>query len=134
MRKLIIVVTVLVGLCVLYVAAHLTLIETGREVVVLKTRSPEGEMVETRLWIVDDGETPYLHGNLDSGWMRRIALDPIVEVDRNGETRKYRAVPVPGPHPGIDALLREKYGLADRWVRFVRPDSELSVPVRLEPL
>jgi hypothetical protein len=133
-RRAILIVAVVIGLFVLYIPAHLALIETGREVIVLRTRTPEGEPSETRLWIVDHGETPWLHGNLDSGWMRRIAVNPIVEVERGGETRKYRAVPVAGPHPRIDELLREKYGLADRWVRLIAPDGDLTVPVRLEPL
>lgn len=35
---------------------------------------------------------------------------------------------------GIDALLREKHGVADRWVRFVAPDGEATRAVRLDPL
>jgi hypothetical protein len=31
-------------------------------------------------------------------------------------------------------LLRAKYGVADRWVRFVGPDDESTTPVRLELL
>src|SRR3990167_1717698 len=50
------------------------------------------------------------------------------------ETRRYRARVVPGPHPEIHALLRAKYGIADRWVRFVGADDEFSAPVALEPI
>jgi hypothetical protein len=63
--------------------------------------------------------------------MRNLRERPIVEVERAGETHRYRAVVVEGPHPAIDARLREKYGVADRWVRFVMPDDESAAPVRL---
>lgn len=135
MRKLAIGAAALVGLLAAYVLAHLLLIEAGREVIVLRTRAADGAMQETRLWIVDDAEgRAWLHGGPDAGWMGRIAVDPDVEIERAGATRRYRAVPVPGPHVEIDRLLREKYGVADRWVRFVAPDNERTAPVRLEPL
>jgi hypothetical protein len=134
LRRAIIIVAIVIGLFVLYIPAHLVLIEMGREVVLLRTRTPEGEPLDTRLWVVDEGGYPWLHGNLDSGWMQRIAVNPIVEIERGGEMKQYRAVPVPGPHPKIDERLREKYGVADRWVRFLAPDSDRTVPVRLEPL
>lgn len=53
---------------------------------------------------------------------------------RAGETHRYRATQVPGPHPRVHELLRAKYGVADRWVRFVGRDTETTVPVRLERL
>jgi hypothetical protein len=48
--------------------------------------------------------------------------------------RRYRAHAVPGPHPHVDQLLREKYGIADRWVPFLAPDGEHTLAVRLDPL
>ena len=39
-----------------------------------------------------------------------------------------------GPHARIHELLRAKYGLADRWVRFVGPDDETVCAVRLDPI
>jgi general stress protein 26 len=106
------------------------LIEAGREVVVLHTQDAEGATLKTRLWIVDDGEHAWIHGNKDSAWMRNLEVNPIVEVERGGERQQYRAVPVPGPHQNIHELLREKYGIADWWVRFVSNDED-AVPVRL---
>ena len=58
----------------------------------------------------------------------------IVEVERQGHVGRYRAHAVPGPHPRVDELLREKYGIANRWVRFLSPDNEKTVAVRLDPL
>lgn len=125
---------VLMGaLAVLVVAAHLALIEIGREVVTLRTQRADGTWQGTRLWVVDDGGSPYLH-SAGPEWRKRFDGDPVVELERGGVTRRYRAHALPGPHPRIDALLREKYGIADRWVRFVAPDDDSVIVVRLDPL
>ena len=118
-------------LLVVYAIAHWALIEIGREVIVLRTEEPDGTWLETRLWIVDDGANSWLHGG-DSRWMRNLKARPIVEVVRSGETHRYRATPVPGPHPRLHQLFRAKYGFADWWVRFVGPDRESTTPVRLD--
>ena len=133
MKRVAIVLAAIAGLCGAYVLAHWALIEVGREVIVLRTQEADGGWLETRLWIVDDEGVSWLHGG-DSRWMHNLEARPIVEVERGGKTRRYRAQPVPGPHPRIHELLREKYGVADRWVRFVGPDDENVKPVRLDPL
>jgi hypothetical protein len=66
--------------------------------------------------------------------MRNLRARPIVEIERDGETQRYRAYAAPGPHPRLHELLRAKYGIADRWVRFVGPDNDSTTPVRLERL
>jgi hypothetical protein len=134
MKRFLVVFAAVVGLCVAYAIAHWALIETGNEVIVLRTEEPDGGWLETRLWIVDDGGISWLHGDGRSRWMRNLEARPIVEVIRGGGTRRYRATPVPGPHPQLHELLRAKYGVADRWVRFVGPDKESTTPVRLELL
>ena len=121
------------GLCVAYVVTHWALIEVGREVIVLRTENADGGWLETRLWIVDDGAFAWLHGG-DSNWMRNLRARPVVEIERGGETHRYRAAPVPGPHPRIHELQRAKYGVADRWVRFVGADNDSTAAVRLEHL
>ena len=131
MRRAAILVVVVLGLGAAYLAAHLALIEFGGEVIVLRSENPDGSWLETRLWIVDDGGFPWLHGG-DSTWMHNLRARPIVEVERGGETRRYRAHTVPGPHSALHELLRAKYGLADRWVRFVGPDDKSTMAVRLE--
>jgi hypothetical protein len=65
-------------------------------------------------------------------WVRNLEARPIVEVTRLGATHRYRATAVPGPHPRIHELVRAKYGVADRWVRFVGADRETTLVVRLE--
>jgi hypothetical protein len=114
------------------VLGHLALIEVGREVVTLRTQRPDGSWQETRLWIVDEGASSWLH-SAGEDWRTRFEGDPLVEVERGGGARRYRAHAVPGPHPELDRLLREKYGIADRWVRFVAPCDERVLPVRLDP-
>ena len=133
MRRLALGAVVLLFAIVVVVLAHMAFIEIGHEVVTLRTQRPDGSWQKTRLWIVDEGGASWLH-SAGARWVARFAGDPIVEVERGGVVRRYRAHAVPGPHPEIDRLLREKYGIADRWVRFIAPDGESTVPVRLDPL
>ena len=110
--------------------------ELGGEVVTLRTHEGAKEAV-TRLWVIDDGGFQYLRaGNPGSGWLKRIQLDPSVVVERNGVAARYRAVPVlddPEQPAHIHALMREKYGVADRIVSLLG-DRSLSVAVRLVPV
>jgi hypothetical protein len=114
------------------VLAHLALIEVGREVVTLHVTLAGGGSYSRRLWIVDDGAASWLH-SAGADWRAVFESPRVVKLERAGETRRYRATPVPGPHPEIHRLLREKYGIADRWVRFVGPDPESVLAVRLDP-
>jgi hypothetical protein len=132
LKRIVVIAAIVLGLPIAYAVAHLVLIELGREVIVLRTQDAEGARLHTRLWIVDDGERTWIHGG-DSRWMRNLRANPVVELARGGESHPYRAVPVPGPHQRVHELLREKYGIADWWVRFIGGD-EGSVPVRLEPI
>ena len=111
----------------------LAFIEIGREVVTVRTQRPDGSWQKTRLWVVDDDGAAWLH-SAGAAWAKRFEGDPIVELERGGKVAKYRAHPVPGPHPRIDALLREKYGIADRWVRLIAPDTDQVLVVRLDPI
>jgi hypothetical protein len=112
------------------VAGHFALIEIGREVVTLRTQQEDGSWLETRLWVVDYDGSPWLH-SAGADWERRFQNDPEVELVRDGETRRYRAHPDRDAHAAIDAALRRKYGVADRWVRFLAPCDESVLPVRL---
>lgn len=145
MKTLGIVVALAVGAVLVYAAAHIALIEVGQEVAVLHRWDGEGDVHRARLWIVDDDGAAWLHHPVaDSPWVRRLATDPVVTVERNGEVRRYRATPEPDADPRIHELLREKYGFADRLVRFWVGTHEetgvltgttcTAVPVRLEPL
>jgi hypothetical protein len=124
---------ILFVIAMVFVLGHLALIEIGREVATLRTQRADGTWQETRLWIVDDGASSFLHSG-GADWSKRFVGSPIVEVERGGEIRRYRAHAVPGPHPRVHQLLREKYGIADRWVRFIGPDNEETLAVRLDPM
>jgi hypothetical protein len=110
--------------------------ELGGEVVTLHTHDGPKE-VATRLWVVEDGGFLYLRaGDPGSRWLRRIQTDPEIVVERDGVATRYRGVPVlddPEQPARIHALMREKYGFADRIVS-VLGDRSLSVPVRLVPV
>ena len=84
----------------------------GQEVVVLRTKTPEGEVRRTRIWVAEDD----------------------AELERGGEIHLYRATPEPGPegHEKIRSLLRQKYGWADLWVGAI-VDTSSSIAIRLDP-
>jgi len=123
-----------VGLVVVVLLmTHVALIEVGREVVTIRIPRAGASPLSRRLWIVDEGASSWLH-SAGAEWREALAGNPIVELERGGTTRRFRATPVPGPHPAVHRLLREKYGLVDRWVRFLGPDNDSVLAVRLDPL
>ncbi len=130
MRVLLTVLATVLVILVTAVVAHFAVIELGREVVALRTRASDGSWQQTRLWVVDYNGDAWLH-SAGKAWERRFEGNPVVELVRHGETRRYRAEPDRTAHPAIDAALRKKYGLADRWVRFLAPCDESVLPVRL---
>lgn len=145
MKQIMVAAVIVLGVCATYALAHLALIEVGREVVVVYEPTPTGAVHKARLWIVDDGPYSWIHpGNANARWwIRHMDANPIVEIDRGGETRRYRAQPDPEAHARVHQLLRERYGVADRWVRFlVGTDAHSglltwgekckTVPIRLE--
>ena len=132
MKRLVRALAILFAAAVLAIAAHFALIEVGREVVTLRTQRPDGSWQATRLWIVDDGRSAWLH-SAGPDWRKRFDGDPVVQVERADGVHLYRAHAVPGPHPDVHRLLREKYGIADRWVRFLAPDDDQTLAVRLDP-
>jgi hypothetical protein len=124
-----------VAAAILFVASIFAASELGGEKVVLHTVDARGEPVETRLWVVDDGGSAWLRaGAPTSGWLARIEAEPNVLVTRGGKTEARVAVPVhdPAARDRIHALMRAKYGLADRWISILR-DASRSVPIRLDP-
>jgi len=111
--------------------------ELGGEVVTLHTQAADGGDAVTRLWVVDDAGAQYLRaGNPSSAWLQRIQANPDILVERNGVATRYRGVPVtgdPSQPARVHALMRDKYGIADRIVS-VLGDRSKSVPVRLDPV
>lgn len=130
MRKVFIGIATLLAVVVVAVAAHLLIIEVGREVVTLRTANGDGTWSETRLWVVDHRGDPWLH-SAGVEWEQRFEGAPQVELVRSGVVEAYRAEPDRSAHAEIDVALRDKYGFADRWVRFLVPCDDSVLPVRL---
>ena len=106
----------------------------GNEVVYLVTYEG-GASFRSRLWVLDDGYVVWLRaGGPDRTWLRRLEAEPAVELERSGRTRAYRAAPDPDPRvvARVNALMREKYGLADRLFCAAAAPSAF-VPVRHTP-
>lgn len=135
MRRVVQIVAGLAVLAALIVGGLFAASEIGGEVVVLHTRDASGADLSTHLWIVDDGGFAWLRSGLPtSGWFVRLEARPDVSVERAGQTTRYRAVPVRSPEARerIHALMREKYGWADRLISATR-DARASIAVRLDP-
>jgi hypothetical protein len=107
----------------------------GKEVVQLRTTTPDGGVRVTRTWIADAEGASWLEAATpDRPFLRDIEARPDVELMRAGSLLTLRAVPVPGDagHRTIRRLLAEKYGWADTWIGLLA-DTSRSVAVRLDP-
>ncbi len=106
------------------------------EVAVLRTTGPDGAPVTTRVWVAEEGGHLWLEApNRERPWLRHVESDPVVELTRRGETRRYGTSVLAGPAATrhIRRLFRDKYGIADWWVG-VLADTSASFAVRLEAL
>ena len=125
---------VAVVLVLAFAATTLVALE-GSEVVVLHTGLSRSSPRATRVWIADYGGSPWIESaSPEREFYRDILADPHVELQRNGERSKYRAVPVEGreAHELIRSLLRARYGWADTWIGLLA-DTSNSIAIRLEP-
>jgi len=123
-----------VGVVAVLTAVTLAALEGG-EVVVLRTRAPDGTVRETRTWIADHGGHAWVEtANLERPFYLHILAHPEVELGRGGEWLTRRAVPLPQAegHALIRRLLREKYGWRDAWIGVLADTSE-STAIRLDP-
>jgi hypothetical protein len=120
---------------VLGFAAVTLLALEGREVVQLRTVTPEGGVRSTRIWVADaDGAMWVEAANVQRPFLLDLRAHPDSELVRGGAVLPVRAVAVPGldAHLKIRTLLAEKYGWADCWIGLVA-DTSHSEAVRLEP-
>jgi hypothetical protein len=104
-------------------------------VAVLETRAPDGSLRSTHVWFAEpDGEIWLEASAPESAWYRDIQEDPRLSfsaTDRSGHYVAQR-IEEPDAHDQIRSLLREKYGVRDRWVTLLF-DTSRSVAVRLVP-
>ena len=120
---------------VLAFAAVTLLALEGREVVQLRTVTPEGGVRSTRTWVADaDGAMWVEAANVQRPFLLDLGAHPDIELVRGGTVLPVRAVVVPGldAHRKIRTLLAEKYGWADCWIGLLA-DTSHSEAVRLEP-
>lgn len=104
------------------------------EVVVLHSVDAQGEIAETRLWVVDYKGSPYLRaGQGSSGWLSRLMANPDVEVERGGEKSAYVAVTRPELVDEINELMQAKYGWGDTIIGYMTGDWSNALPVQLVP-
>src|SRR6516164_4100506 len=145
LKKLVTTVAVIVAVIAALVGAQFALIELGKEVVVVHEPTPSGAVHRARLWIVDDGRVSWIHpGNANAQWwVQHMDANAIVEVERGGKTGRYRAQADPAADPKVHRLMRQKYGFADWWDRFLIGTDTYpgllmgnctTVPVRIEPI
>ena len=106
--------------------------ESG-EVAVATTFDERGDARRTRLWIVDFEGDAYLRaGSPDVGWFARVQANPIIVVERGGESFHALAVIEEHRRAEINALMGLKYGLADMLIGQFFPRSQ-AVAIRLAP-
>jgi hypothetical protein len=104
-------------------------------VAVLETRKPDGSTRSTHVWhVTHNGEVWLEAGTPENAWFQDVEASPRVLLRLGGRSTEYLAQPVreSSGHAKIRSLLREKYGLRDRWVGLLF-DTSRSVAVRLLP-
>jgi len=88
--------------------------EYGGETVELVTYDERGNSFNTKLWVVEMHEEPWLRaGDPESAWLQRLSTMSDVVLIRGGERLPYVAEISPDEVDRVNELMREKYGLAD---------------------
>ena len=118
------------------------LIESG-EVIVLHTTDAQGSAFQTRLWVVDHQDRPWV-GTTDPShttWVARLRAKPTIEFERGGVRECRLAVFVNDAtvRADLNDLFDEKYRIPLYGSRFlkiiggIRRDVQEQVLIRLEP-
>ena len=106
----------------------------AQETVVLHTGAVRNEEHFATLWVVEDEGRLWIRAETrQRSWLGPLETHPEVELRRAGRTRRYEAVPMDDPEAiaYVNALFREKYGLADRLRELTTARDPL--PIRLDP-
>jgi hypothetical protein len=107
-------------------------LEPGRAEGVLRTFDDEGRAHESRMIVIDDGDTTWDHFR---GWYHRLRRNPDVELIRDGDILRYRAVPLDTPEAKshMKQLLIARTGTFGYYaIRTILLFAEVK-PVRLDP-
>lgn len=125
---------VAVALVVGFIALTWLALESG-DVAVVETRAEDGSTRATHVWFVEpDGELWLEAGSPENPWFADLGREPRLTLHADGRTGAYVAERSDDAESRarVRALLREKYGLRDRWIGlFV--DQTRSLVVRLVP-
>jgi len=90
-------------------------------VMVVASRAQDGTLRETHIWYAESGERLWLEAGLpENAWYQDVQRDPRVTLSAEGLFGEYELASVPGRIAAdhVRTLMREKYGLRDRWVLF----------------
>ncbi len=103
---------------------------------VLRTVDEKGQVHETRMIVLQDGDVTWVQsGHHFRGWYHRLVLTPDVELVVGDEARPYRAVPLDDPvsKANMKRLIEERVGRVRAGViRTILLFAEVK-PVRLDP-
>ena len=102
------------------------------EVVQLHSKNEQGEVVTTRLWVVDHEGFGYLRAGEDSGWYARLIKNPNISLERNGKSSDYRATPNRDKTDIVNSLMNDKYTWGDDFFGLLM-DRSSSIPIELQP-
>ena len=104
-------------------------------VAIIETRMQSGSLRFTHVWFVEPtGELWIEAGTPENGWYVDVQTESAITFATDGRSGKYNARPIRDPRARtrIRTLLREKYGIRDRWIGLVF-DTRKSISVRLFP-
>jgi hypothetical protein len=103
---------------------------------VLRTIDEKGQVHETRMIVLQDGDVTWVQsGHHFRGWYHRLVRNPDVELVVGDEVRPYRAVPLddPASKANMKRLIEERVGRVRAGViRTILLFAEVK-PVRLDP-
>ncbi len=121
--------TALVLLVVVFVV-QFAASESG-EVVVITSYDREEVAYDTRVWVVElDGQWYLRAGSRDAAWAERLAERPDFFMVRGEFQGRVVARWDEQNTPGVNALMAEKYGWADRLVGTLYPrDNAIAIEV-----
>lgn len=105
-------------------------------VAVIETRAPDGAVRSTHVWYVEVDKELWLEaGTPENAWFQDVQRRPILTFKADRRSTRYVARPIgdPSGHTRIRSLMRERYGLRDRWVGLIF-DTSRSVAVQLSPV
>lgn len=125
--------TLVVGLLLLFLLSLVLAANLGGENVVLLTAGVDGRTHETRVWIQEVDNSEWVRADSpENRWYQRLNRRPLVEMKRRGQWRRYRAIPAPHRNDEINSAMARKYGWADWLIGMVR-NRDYAVAIRLEP-